>query len=91
MFEYLTQNWDTVLYALILGGGGLWFAVENRAKLAGWLPSLGGKTSPVDADVLDLQAVKRIQARFIRLNCERGKAAVQTCLDHFFHAAGDHS
>lgn len=89
MFDYLMQNWDSAAYVAILLGSSAWFAYENRAKLSGWLPSIGSKVA-ADDDVADLQAIKRIQARFIRLNCERGKAAVQTCLDHFFHAAGDH-
>jgi len=42
-------------------------------------------TPPADQDVADLSALKLVQARFVRLNCAEGKAAVTTCFEHFFH------
>lgn len=45
-------------------------------------------TSGIDDDTLDFQALKRLQARFERNKCKDGKAAVDTCLSHFFHVEG---
>ena len=52
------------------------------------LPSLTSPTpppTPDDADVLDLQAAKRLAARYERNKCQEGKAAMDICLTHFFH------
>jgi hypothetical protein len=72
----------------LAAAGGIVAALIPWGKLGalkGLLPSFAAPA--VDDDVADLAAVKRLQARFERLNCPEGKAAVKTCLAHFFEHA----
>jgi hypothetical protein len=70
------------LVKTVLGGG---------AKLFTGLNWFSGKstatTSEVD-DIADLQALKRVQARFDRLKCKEAQTAVTVCFVHFFHSEG---
>lgn len=54
-----------------------------------YLPAWPSKTPVVpvetDPDALDVAAMKRLQARFKRLNCPEGTAAMMTVGTHFFH------
>lgn len=43
---------------------------------------------PADDDTADFQALKRLRVRFDRLGCKEGKAALEVCQTHFFHAEG---
>jgi hypothetical protein len=75
-----------------------WMLVGLVAVMAVvWLPELkgaggkvfgmfGGAAAPADDDVADLAAAKRLAARFERTKCPEGKAAVNVCLEHFFHS-----
>lgn len=45
-------------------------------------PAVAVETDP---DALDVAAMKRLQARFKRLNCPEGTAAMVTVGSHFFH------
>jgi hypothetical protein len=63
------------------------------SSAAQFVPGLGqsSRATPsagIDDDTLDFQALKRLQARFERNKCKDGKAAVDTCLSHFFHVEG---
>lgn len=42
----------------------------------------------VDEDALDLAAYRRLQARFERLKCKEGQAAMVTAGQHFLHTEG---
>lgn len=64
-----------------LAAGGIGLLWQNRAALAGLIPSLGGG----DDDAKDFAALTRLQKRFARLKCPEGQAALQTCMTHFFH------
>ena len=39
----------------------------------------------------DFAALERLQARFEKAGCDEGKAAIQVCLQHFFHGQGTHT
>jgi len=62
----------------------------NWQTIAKFIPKPSPAVVAVDSsdpDVLDLAAAKRLTARFERLNCPEGKAAMKTALAHFFHEA----
>lgn len=67
--------------------GAIIVALVPWSKVGGLLSSVTRKSPavPEDIDVADMLAAKRLAARFERLNCPEGKAAVQTMLTHFFH------
>lgn len=80
-----SQHWLAVAFAVGMLLWQFWPAVSGllgKVKL----PAIGGGTS-ADQDVTDLAALKLVQARFARLGCPEGQAAVHTCFEHFFHEA----
>ena len=60
--------------------GKLWSFVPGLPKIP--------VTSPVDEDALDLESYKRLMARYVRLNCPEGIAAMEQAGHHFLHGVG---
>ena len=63
------------------GGDFMTWATTKKA------PATPGVDS-TDPDVLDMLALKRLTARYTRLHCPEGTAAMQTASMHFFHGTG---
>lgn len=89
MFDFLSaQSW------LMIGGAGVALIVINvfGDRIHAWWTTprttTTGTGATADIDVTDLQALKTVQARFERLNCPEGKAAIVLCFTHFFHGTG---
>jgi hypothetical protein len=68
---------------------------EQADRLKGMLPkwpvgspAVVPAVVPDDPDYLDLQAAKRLKARYVRLGCKEGQAAMQVCMTHFFTEHG---
>lgn len=72
-----------IIGLLMVAGGVLLWLWGKRDSIGGALASLGGGTT--DEDVLDLQAVRRLEKRAERLDCAEMKAGVKQVKDHFFH------
>ena len=71
-----------VLILIIQKGGDFWkWATTPKAPITPGVDS-------TDPDVLDMLALKRLTARYTRLHCPEGTAAMQTASMHFFHGTG---
>lgn len=84
--DWLTKLSDPVVLAAIGAVLAALFGPTVWGKIKPFLPG-STPAPPADDDVADMLAAKRLAARFERLNCPEGKAAVQTMLTHFFHTA----
>src|SRR4029079_11100105 len=79
---------------------GLLFLVVNGWPVVSWaisavrnikLPAaVATASAPVgDDEFQDMLALHRLEARFERLKCAAGQAAMKTAGEHFFHKQGD--
>ena len=86
--DWLTKLSDPTVMTFIAAAGAVLaaFAPNIWAKVKAFWPTAKPDEPAADDDVADMLAAKRLAARFERLNCPEGKAAVQTMLQHFFHA-----
>lgn len=75
-------NWVQIA-AIVSAIGAAFFGVKDKLPA---LPSLGlSKPEPVDEDVADLQAMKRLEARAARSGCKKFAAAVRETEVCFFN------
>lgn len=92
MIQFLLDHWSVflglALFAVILVTSIPW----SKLPSIPWPRSTGttaqSQVVPPDADVIELQALKVVQARMIRLKCKEGQAHVTGLFDHFFHTEG---
>lgn len=86
------MDWQTLLAqygptggVLLLIGAGVyqfWPAISKAMPPAPVVPAV--PTADAD-DAADVAAMRRLQARFKRLNCPEGTAALDVVGTHFFH------
>lgn len=85
--------------AMLVGGAAIIIAIMWWDKILAGIKKMGSRTSttppittdkpgPLDEDALDLIAFRRLQARYTRLGCKEGIAAMETAGQHFLHGTG---
>ena len=85
IITWLMAHWQVVA-ALIAAIFGVPLAAgKNPLTLYGGMLGVNSATAAVDDDAADVAAMKRLQARFARLKCPEGTAALQVVGQHFFH------
>ena len=82
---------------LLIAGGLLLVAVVTYDKWGGGLGSLftfarktGGDTISEKDEFKDVQALHRLENRFVKTKCKDGQAAMAVVATHFFHREGEH-
>ena len=83
ILNWLMTNWQVVAAIIAAIFGVPLAAGKNPLTVYGVM--LGMASTPVDDDAADVAAMKRLQARFARLKCPEGTAALQVVGQHFFH------
>lgn len=88
----------TAIIAALYGTGlFVWLFWPALSQGWAWLTSKSVEPQPESTkwiiaaetiDLADLRALKQIETRFRRLNCEAGLAACQTLYANFFHRGG---
>lgn len=84
----------SVLQWIVIGVAAVVLLLIWGKPLLAWLgsfklPAAAQDDAPkLDDDALDLQAFRRLQARFVRLKCKEGQDAMETAGTHFLHGVG---
>lgn len=94
MLEFVQSQRVTIGFALLVG----YMLLIQRGEIGGTIAKLWARlmsfaappagiviNEPADSDTADFQALARLQKRFERNKCKEGRAALDTCLTHFFH------
>lgn len=97
MVQFLIDHWNVVagvgLALLILFSGPITSGAKWAwSKMPSIFSSIRGEietnVSTDDVDSLDLQAFKRLVARYERLGCKEGQEAMKVAGQHFLHTEG---
>ena len=89
IIAWILANWQ-IVGAIIAALFGIPMAMgKNPLAALSWAGNALGVTTPdVDDDAADMQAFRRLEARFVRTKCKEGADALKIVATHFLHSEG---